>query len=79
MANGPRKKCREASVREIARLTGYSPAHVCYTRRGLRISRPLRAKMAKLGLKFKEECARNGLRTINQWKEARSETQARVY
>lgn len=41
-------------VRELARLTGYSPAHVCYTRKGLRISRPLRAKMAKLGLKFKE-------------------------
>lgn len=41
-------------VRELARLTGYSPAHVCYMRRGLRISRPLRAKMAKLGLKFKE-------------------------
>ena len=54
MSERKQKKCREASVREIARLTGYSPAHVCYTRRGLRISRPLRAKMAKLGLKFKE-------------------------
>jgi len=41
-------------VRELARLTGYSPAHVCYTRKGERISRPLRAKMAKLGLKFRE-------------------------
>ena len=48
------QRCREASVREIARLTGYSPAHVCYTRRGLRISRPLRAKMRELGLKFRE-------------------------
>ena len=42
-----------AGVREIARLTGYSPAHVCYARRGVRISRPLRRKMAELGLRFK--------------------------
>ena len=48
------KKFRMAGVREIARLTGYSPAHVCYARRGLRMSRPLRAKMRELGLKFKE-------------------------
>ena len=48
------KKCRVAGVREIARLTGYSPAHVCYARKGVRISRPLRAKMRELGLKFKE-------------------------
>ena len=48
------KRTRAAGVREIARLTGYSPAHVCYARRGLRISRPLRAKMRELGLKFKE-------------------------
>jgi hypothetical protein len=54
MSERTKKKCREASVREIARLTGYSPAHVCYTRRGLRISRPLHAKMRELGLKFKE-------------------------
>lgn len=44
---------RAAGVREIARLTGYSPAHVCYARRGARISRPLRRKMAELGLRFK--------------------------
>ena len=48
-----KKKCRAAGVREIARLTGYSPAHVCYARRGMRISRPLRAKMRELGLRFK--------------------------
>ena len=48
------KKCRAAGVREIARLTGYSPAHVCYARKGVRISRPLRAKMRELGLKFQE-------------------------
>ncbi len=48
-----RKRARPAGVREIARLTGYSPAHVCYARQGLRISRPLRAKMRALGLKFK--------------------------
>ena len=47
-------RLRAAGVREIARLTGYSPAHVCYARRGLRISRPLRAKMRELGLKFEE-------------------------
>ncbi len=46
-------KMRAAGVREIARLTGYSPAHVCYARRGARISRPLRRKMAELGLRFK--------------------------
>ena len=48
-----RKKPRAAGVREIARLTGYSPAHVCYARRGMRVSRPLRAKMRELGLRFK--------------------------
>ena len=47
------KKCRAAGDREIARLTGYSPAHVCYARRGMRVSRPLRAKMRELGLRFK--------------------------
>ena len=47
-------KARAAGVREIARLTGYSPAHVSYASRGMRISRPLRAKMRELGLKFKE-------------------------
>lgn len=54
MANERKRKFRAAGVREIARLTGYSPAHVCYAARGLRISRPLRAKMRELGLKFKE-------------------------
>lgn len=55
MANGKskKKKLREAGVREIARLTGYSPAHVCYARKGDRFARPLRAKMLALGLKFK--------------------------
>ena len=48
-----RREERLAGVREIARLTGYSPAHVCYARRGVRISRPLRRKMAELGLRFK--------------------------
>ena len=47
------KKCRAAGVREIARLTGYSPAHVCFARRGMRVSRPLRAKMRELCLRFK--------------------------
>ena len=55
------KKCRAAGVREIARLTGYSPAHVCYARKGVRISRPLRAKMRELGLKF-QEVRRMGLK-----------------
>lgn len=54
MSTRNKKRTRAAGVREIARLTGYSPAHVCYTARGLRISRPLRAKMRELGLKFKE-------------------------
>lgn len=53
MATVTKSKMRAAGVREIARLTGYSPAHVCYASRGLRISRPLRAKMRELGLKFK--------------------------
>ena len=53
MATVTKTKMRAAGVREIARLTGYSPAHVCYASRGLRISRPLRAKMRELGLKFK--------------------------
>ena len=47
-----KKKCRAAGVREIARLTGYSPAHVCYARRRMRVSRPLRAKMRELRLRF---------------------------
>ena len=51
--NVAKPNLRAAGVREIARLTGYSPAHVCYARRGLRISRPLRMKMRALGLKFK--------------------------
>lgn len=53
MATVTKSKMRAAGVREIARLTGYSPAHVCYVSRGLRISRPLRAKMRERGLKFK--------------------------
>ena len=47
-------KLREAGVREIARLTGYSPCYVCIVRQGKRKARPLRAKMRELGLKFKE-------------------------
>ena len=54
MSRATSKKSRAAGIREIARLTGYSPAHVYYTKEGLRISRPLRAKMRELGLKFKE-------------------------
>lgn len=54
MASRTRARMRECGVREIARLTGYSPAHVCYAARGLRVSRPLRAKMRELGLKFRE-------------------------
>ena len=54
MATVKKRKFRVAGIREIARLTGYSPAHVSYARRGLRISRPLRAKMRELGLKFEE-------------------------
>ena len=56
------KKFRMASVREIARLTGYSPAHVCYARRGLRISRPLHAKMRELGLAFEPATLRAALK-----------------
>lgn len=54
MANEKKRKFRVAGVREIARLTGYSPAHVFYTSRGQRISRPLRAKMHELGLRFRK-------------------------
>ena len=50
-----RRVLRACGIREIARLTGYSPAHVFYTAKGVRISRPLRAKMRELGIKFKEE------------------------
>ena len=49
-----RTKLREAGVREIARLTGYSNCYVCITRQGQRKARPLRAKMRELGLTFKE-------------------------
>lgn len=49
-----RTRARVAGVREIARLCGYSPSHVCRVRQGARISRPLRAKMREAGLKFKE-------------------------
>lgn len=52
MSRATSKKSRAAGIREIARLTGYSPAHVYYTKEGLRISRPLRAKMRELGLRF---------------------------
>ena len=52
MTIAKRRKTRAAGVREIARLCGYSPAHVCYARKGERISRPLRAKMRELGLRF---------------------------
>ena len=62
MATMKKKKMRAASIREIARLTGYSPAHVCYTRRGLRISRPLRAKMRELGLTFEPATLREALK-----------------
>ena len=49
-----RTRLREAGVREIARLTGYSNCYVCIVRQGQRKARPLRAKMRELGLKFKE-------------------------
>ena len=54
MSNKKRRVLRACGIREIARLTGYSPAHVFYTAKGQRISRPLRAKMRELGIKFKE-------------------------
>ena len=47
-----RRRARVAGVREIARLCGYSPSHVSRARAGQRISRPLRAKMRELGLRF---------------------------
>ena len=47
-----RPKTRAAGVREIARLCGYSAGHVCRARMGQRVSRPLRAKMRELGLRF---------------------------
>ena len=49
-----RTRLRAAGVREVARLTGYSPCYVCIVRQGQRKARPLRAKMLDLGLKFKE-------------------------
>ena len=49
-----RTRLLEAGVREIARLTGYSPCYVCIVRQGQRKARPLRAKMLEMGLKFKE-------------------------
>lgn len=53
MSRTKKLKTRACGVREIARLTGYSPSHVSYVARGMRISRPLRAKMRELGIKFK--------------------------
>ena len=53
LATAQDDKLREAGVREIARLTGYSNCYVCITRQGQRKARPLRAKMRELGLKFK--------------------------
>ena len=53
-ARQKRARLREAGVREVARLTGYSPCYVCIVRQGQRKARPLRAKMRELGLKFKE-------------------------
>lgn len=54
MATDGRKKGRRAAgVREIARLTGYSPSYVCIARRGERKARPLRERMRELGLRFR--------------------------
>ena len=52
--NSKRLRLRATGVREIARLTSYSPSYVCIVRQGQRKARPLRAKMRDLGLKFKE-------------------------
>lgn len=45
---------RVVGVREVARLTGYSPAHICYLRHGRRTSARFERKMRELGLKFQE-------------------------
>lgn len=49
---------RAAGVREIARLTGYSPSYVCIVRKGERKARPLRERMRELGLRFRPAARR---------------------
>lgn len=51
---------RAAGVREIARLTGYSPSYVCIVRKGERKARPLRAKMREMGLRFRPAAKEGG-------------------
>ena len=43
---------RAVGVRELARLTNMSPAHVCYIRHGQRKSARFERKMLELGLTF---------------------------
>lgn len=52
--NNKRKAPRAVGVREAARLTHMSPAHVWYIRHGERKSARFERKMRELGLKFKE-------------------------
>jgi len=49
-----RRALRPVGIREAARLTGCSVAHVWYIRHGERKSARFAAKMRNLGLKFKE-------------------------
>lgn len=49
-----RRALRPVGIREAARLTGCSVAHVWYIRHGERKSARFAAKMRELGIKFKE-------------------------
>jgi len=49
-----RRALRPVGIREAARLTGCSVAHVWYIRHGERKSARFAAKMRELGLKFEE-------------------------
>lgn len=49
-----RRALRPVGIREAARLTGSSPAHVWYICHGQRKSARFDRKMRELGLKFRE-------------------------
>lgn len=53
---------RAVGVRELARLTNMSPAHVCYIRHGQRKSARFERKMRELGLTFEPAPLREALK-----------------
>jgi hypothetical protein len=60
--NNKRKALRAVGVREAARLTHMSPAHVWYIRHGERKSARFERKMRDLGLTFEPATLREALR-----------------